>query len=54
MKKLLRLVFGDWRNTGAVVAATLLALALERAWPAVHGWPLVPALLLAAWWQASA
>ncbi|WP_018914867.1 hypothetical protein [Thiomonas sp. FB-6] len=54
MKKLLQLMFGDWRNAGAVAASAAAAYAAARAWPGVGAWLLVPALLLAAWWQASA
>ena len=53
MNKLLQLVFGDWRNSCAVAAALALAWLASRAWPQLGGWALAPALLLAAWWQAS-
>ncbi len=54
MKKLLQLIFGDWRNTASIAGCVALAAGIERMLPAAGGWVLVPALLLAAWWQAAA
>ena len=33
MKKLLQLIFGDWRNAGAVAVSAAAAYAAARAWP---------------------
>lgn len=53
MKKLVQLIFGDWRNVGAVAASTALALGAAHAWPQAGAWVVVPALLGAAWWMAA-
>ncbi len=53
MKKLLQLIFGDWRNTAAVAASVAVAMLLARETPSLGGAGMVAALLLATWWQAS-
>lgn len=52
MRKLLQLVFGDWRNATSVAVALLVAYAVSRAAPAVAGAVLALLLIAAAAHQA--